>query len=59
MSALLLGNEYAMLRQSVSVCVIFVGGWVHSVCFSASGTKLAWVGHDSSISVVDAANGFA
>jgi len=33
------------------------GGWVHSVCFSASGTKLAWVGHDSSISVVDASNG--
>ncbi|XP_067927915.1 actin-related protein 2/3 complex subunit 1A-B-like [Watersipora subatra] len=32
------------------------GGWVHSVCFSATGTKLAWVGHDSSISVVDAAN---
>ena len=60
MSALLLCNEYAMLRQSVSdiLCVIIVGGWVHSVCFSASGTKLAWVGHDSSISVVDAANGF-
>ena len=49
-----------MLRQSVSdiLCVIIVGGWVHSVCFSASGTKLAWVGHDSSISVVNAANGF-
>ncbi|EDO30959.1 predicted protein [Nematostella vectensis] len=29
------------------------GGWVHSVSFSASGTKLAWVGHDSSISVVN------
>lgn len=33
------------------------GGWVHSVSFSASGDKLAWVGHDSSIAVVDAANG--
>lgn len=30
------------------------GGWVHDVAFSASGTKLLWVGHDSSISVVDA-----
>jgi len=33
------------------------GGWVHSVSFSSSGNKLAWVGHDSSISVVDAAKG--
>lgn len=32
------------------------GGWVHSVSFSASGQKLAWVGHDSSISVVNAGN---
>ncbi|XP_074649265.1 actin-related protein 2/3 complex subunit 1A-like [Tubulanus polymorphus] len=29
------------------------GGWVHDVSFSASGNKLAWVGHDSRISVVD------
>ena len=27
---------------------------MHSVSFSASGNKLAWVGHDSSISVVNA-----
>jgi len=27
------------------------GGWVHSVAFSPSGNKIAWVGHDSSISV--------
>jgi actin related protein 2/3 complex subunit 1A/1B len=33
------------------------GGWVHSICFSANGERLAWVGHDSSVSVVDAANG--
>ncbi|XP_078610702.1 actin-related protein 2/3 complex subunit 1A-B-like isoform X1 [Branchiostoma floridae x Branchiostoma japonicum] len=33
------------------------GGWVHSVCFSGSGEKLCWVGHDSSLSVVDSANG--
>jgi len=32
------------------------GGWVHAVAFSPSGNKLAWVGHDSSVSVVDAAN---
>lgn len=32
------------------------GGWVHSVSFSASGDRLAWVGHDSSVSVVEASN---
>ncbi|XP_015792855.1 actin-related protein 2/3 complex subunit 1A [Tetranychus urticae] len=30
------------------------GGWVHGVAFSPDGSKLAWVSHDSSISVVDA-----
>ena len=30
------------------------GGWVHAVSFSGDGSKLAWVGHDSSISVADA-----
>lgn len=30
------------------------GGWVHSIRFSPSGNRLAWVGHDSSLSVVDA-----
>jgi len=30
------------------------GGWVHAVSFSASGSQLAWVAHDSSISVADA-----
>lgn len=29
------------------------GGWVHSVAFSPDGTRLAWVSHDSSISIVD------
>jgi len=28
------------------------GGWVHSVGFSPSGSKMCWVGHDSSVSVV-------
>jgi len=32
------------------------GGWVHSISFSANGERLAWVGHDSSVCVVDAAN---
>lgn len=27
------------------------GGWVHSVAFSPSGCKIAWVAHDASISV--------
>jgi len=29
------------------------GGWVHSVSFSSDGARLAWLGHDSSISVAD------
>uniref|UniRef100_A0A6G1S927 Actin-related protein 2/3 complex subunit n=1 Tax=Aceria tosichella TaxID=561515 RepID=A0A6G1S927_9ACAR len=29
------------------------GAWVHDVAFSPNGSKLAWVSHDSSISVVD------
>ncbi|CAK1550911.1 unnamed protein product [Leptosia nina] len=34
-------------------------GWVHSVSFSADGNKVAWVGHDSSINIADAAQGKA
>lgn len=30
------------------------GGWVHAVRFSPSGNRLAWTGHDSSLSVVEA-----
>uniref|UniRef100_A0A8C5PWE3 Actin related protein 2/3 complex subunit 1A n=1 Tax=Leptobrachium leishanense TaxID=445787 RepID=A0A8C5PWE3_9ANUR len=30
------------------------GGWGHSVSFSASGNRLAWVSHDSIVSVADA-----
>ncbi|XP_018595471.1 actin-related protein 2/3 complex subunit 1A [Scleropages formosus] len=33
------------------------GGWVHSVCFSASGSRLAWVSHDSTVTLVDATKG--
>jgi len=33
------------------------GGWVHCVSFSASGNRLAWVAHDSRVSVVDAVKG--
>lgn len=33
------------------------GTWIHSVRFSADGNKLAWVGHDCSVSVADASAG--
>ncbi|XP_005093836.1 actin-related protein 2/3 complex subunit 1A isoform X2 [Aplysia californica] len=33
------------------------GGWVHSVSFSPSGDRVAWVGHDASVSIVDATKG--
>jgi len=33
------------------------GGWVHDVSFHSSGDLLAWVGHDSSVSVANAAQG--
>lgn len=32
---------------------------MHSVSFSSSGDRVAWVGHDSSISVADAARGMS
>lgn len=35
------------------------GGWVHDVSFSKDGSRLAWIGHDSSISVADATKGLA
>jgi len=37
----------------------FGGGWIHGVAFSPSGEKLLFVAHDSSVNVVDAANGKA
>uniref|UniRef100_A0AAZ3QQU5 Actin-related protein 2/3 complex subunit n=1 Tax=Oncorhynchus tshawytscha TaxID=74940 RepID=A0AAZ3QQU5_ONCTS len=33
------------------------GGWVHSVSFSSSGNRLAWVSHDSTVTVVDGTKG--
>jgi len=33
------------------------GGWIHSVSFNHDGTRLGWVGHDSSIAVADAPSG--
>lgn len=33
------------------------GAWVHGVAFSPNGSKLAWVSHDSSVSVVDSNQG--
>ena len=56
------GVKSLMLAQArlfycaLTTWYVFAGGWVHGVSFSASGNKLAWVGHDSSISVVNAAN---
>ncbi|ERE65923.1 actin-related protein 2/3 complex subunit 1B [Cricetulus griseus] len=29
-------------------------GWVHDVCFSASGSRVAWVSHDSTVCLADA-----
>lgn len=37
----------------------FVDGWVHCVSFSADGTKLAWVSHDSTVAVCDAEKNMA
>lgn len=34
-------------------------GWVHCVSFSADGTKLAWVSHDSTVSICDAERNMA
>lgn len=50
-------------EQSITVTGTLVsefsnsGAWVHDVAFSPDGTRLAWVSHDSSISVVDSNNG--
>ena len=39
--------------------IIKLGGWVHNVSFSSTGDRVAWVGHDSSISVADASKGMS
>ena len=41
-----IGNMMAEFSNSAAG-----GGWIHSVSFSHDGSKLAWVGHDSSINV--------
>uniref|UniRef100_A0A8C9K900 Actin-related protein 2/3 complex subunit n=1 Tax=Panthera tigris altaica TaxID=74533 RepID=A0A8C9K900_PANTA len=38
-----------LMFESSSSC-----GWVHGVCFSASGSPLAWVSHDSTVCLADA-----
>ncbi|KAE8579999.1 hypothetical protein XENTR_v10024264 [Xenopus tropicalis] len=38
-----------LMFESSSSC-----GWVHSVCFSHSGDRMAWVSHDSTICIADA-----
>lgn len=50
-----LGQMMAEFSNSLSGA----GGWVHSVSFSSSGDRIAWVGHDSSISVADASKGMS
>jgi actin related protein 2/3 complex subunit 1A/1B len=40
-----------MLQEFASLA----GGWVHGIRFSPSGDKLAWVAHDSTVYVADAA----
>lgn len=35
------------------------GGWVHGVSFDATGNRLAWVSHDSTVRVINAASEFA
>ncbi len=47
------------LSKTSSECLQEYGsqssGWVYSVSFNLSGNRLAWVGHDSTIYVIDAA----
>uniref|UniRef100_F7BE06 Actin-related protein 2/3 complex subunit n=1 Tax=Monodelphis domestica TaxID=13616 RepID=F7BE06_MONDO len=38
-----------LMFESSSSC-----GWVHSVCFSDSGNRMAWVSHDSTVCLADA-----
>ncbi|KAG6935090.1 hypothetical protein G0U57_015589 [Chelydra serpentina] len=38
-----------LMFESSSSC-----GWVHSICFSESGNRVAWVGHDSTVCLSDA-----
>lgn len=45
------------LMQEIPNNSVGSGGWVHDVSFSYNGTRLVWIGHDSSISVVDGETG--
>uniref|UniRef100_A0A4W2FVY0 Actin related protein 2/3 complex subunit 1B n=1 Tax=Bos indicus x Bos taurus TaxID=30522 RepID=A0A4W2FVY0_BOBOX len=38
-----------LMFESSSSC-----GWVHGVCFSANGSRVAWVSHDSTVCLADA-----
>lgn len=48
-------NLIMLLTATISFS--FEGSWIHSICFSADGNKLAWTGHDCSLSIADASNG--
>uniref|UniRef100_A0A672Z5H0 Actin-related protein 2/3 complex subunit n=1 Tax=Sphaeramia orbicularis TaxID=375764 RepID=A0A672Z5H0_9TELE len=47
------GTKSKQKSAFVALCLLGGGGWVHSVSFSASGNRLAWVSHDSTVTVVD------
>ena len=51
---------YVFLYLSCHHFVVYsdlcTGGWMHGVSFSKDGSRLAWVSHDSCITVADAAN---
>ncbi len=38
---------------NISVSCVCAGGWVHSVQFNVDGTLLAWVSHDSTVTIAD------
>ena len=52
-------NLLQSVKKTDSLYFKFSGGWVHSVNFSSTGDRVAWVGHDSSISVADASKGMS
>ncbi|UYV79743.1 ARPC1A [Cordylochernes scorpioides] len=46
------GKSTVPVPQSLTVSGV-PGGWVHSVAFSPDGSKLAWVSHNSTVSIME------